>query len=211
MIGIHIRFEGRLTRDPELKYSNNEGTPFATVGVAVNHRQEPGKEREVTFMDVVLFRQNAEFAEAYARKGNRVYIEGIYKFETYERRDRSQGFSHRVTCQEFILCESAGAKDGDPEAEYVQEETGGSGPNSSGTSEDFGDEIDDLDGDENVELDPAPAPARETARARPPRDNSRDTNRDTQSDTRRAPRSENRPENRPASTPPPSRSRPQGR
>ncbi|MEJ5296961.1 MAG: single-stranded DNA-binding protein [Armatimonadota bacterium] len=67
---------GRLTRDPELRYTP-QGTPVAGFGLAVDRpRSGRDAERQTDFIDIVCWRQSAEFAANYLTKGRLVAIEG---------------------------------------------------------------------------------------------------------------------------------------
>jgi single-strand DNA-binding protein len=67
---------GRLTRDPELRYTP-QGTPVATLGLAVERPgTDKGSGRQTDFIDAVCWRQPAEFAANYLSKGRLVAVEG---------------------------------------------------------------------------------------------------------------------------------------
>jgi len=67
---------GRLTRDPELKYTP-AGVPIATMGIAVDRftKDESGN-YEVDFFNVTAWRRTAEFAQNYLKKGRLVSVDG---------------------------------------------------------------------------------------------------------------------------------------
>ena len=71
---------GRMTRDPELKYTPS-GTAVTTFTLAVNRKFN---KEETDFIDVVAWRKTAEFAANYGRKGRLVMIEGRLQIRTYE-------------------------------------------------------------------------------------------------------------------------------
>ncbi|OYD07937.1 single-stranded DNA-binding protein [Paludifilum halophilum] len=80
---------GRLTRDPELRYTPN-GVAVTSFNLAVNRRftNQQG-EREADFIDIVAWRQLAETVANYMKKGRQVAVEGrlqIRKFENQEGR-----------------------------------------------------------------------------------------------------------------------------
>ncbi len=76
---------GNLTRDVELKYTQNQ-MAIAKLGLAVNDRVKKNNEwvDEPTFVDVTLFGRTAEIANQYLSKGSSVLIEGRLKYETWE-------------------------------------------------------------------------------------------------------------------------------
>ncbi len=74
---------GRLTRDPELKYTPS-GTAVATFTLAVNRKFN---EVETYFIDVVVWRQSAEFVSNYGTKGRLAMVEGRLQIRTYETKE----------------------------------------------------------------------------------------------------------------------------
>ncbi len=90
---------GRLTRDPELKYTPS-GVAVANFTVAVDRNQAPNAqgERETDFIRCVAFKQSAEFGANYLQKGRLVAVEGrlqIRKWQTQEGQPRE---SAEVLC-----------------------------------------------------------------------------------------------------------------
>ena len=78
---------GRMANDPELKYTPS-GVAVSTFRIAVN-RPFPNKEgqREADFLDVVAWRQQAEFAANYLGKGRLVLVEGRIQVRSYDAQD----------------------------------------------------------------------------------------------------------------------------
>ena len=77
---------GRLTRDPQLKYTSN-GTPVADLSLAINRfwsGQDGKRNEETTFVDVTLWSRQAELAAEYLSKGREVFIEGRLKFDQWD-------------------------------------------------------------------------------------------------------------------------------
>lgn len=68
----HIAIQGRLTRDPELRYTPNN-IPVATFCVAVDRDYDRQK---TDFINVVAWRQTAEFVDKYFRKGQLIVVSG---------------------------------------------------------------------------------------------------------------------------------------
>lgn len=72
----HIVVMGRLTRDPELRYTGSN-IPVASLTVAVDRDRAPeGQERETDFIDCVVWRQTAEFVSKYFNKGSMIVVSG---------------------------------------------------------------------------------------------------------------------------------------
>jgi len=78
---------GRLCTDPELKYTPS-GIPVVHVRIAVNRSfTNAGGEREADFIDVVAWRQNAEFINSYLNKGRLVLVEGRLQVRQWQTPD----------------------------------------------------------------------------------------------------------------------------
>ena len=101
MNGAQISFFGRLTRDPEMRYGKDNGTPYATVGIANNYRQRADQEPETTFFEVTLWGHHAQNCVGHCKKGDEIFVQGAYTFREYTRRDGRPGYSHQVNAQQF--------------------------------------------------------------------------------------------------------------
>lgn len=78
---------GRLTKDPELKYSQS-GVAVANFTLAVDRSfKNADGEKEVDFIPVVVFKKQAENCANYLGKGRLVAIEGRIQVRTYEAKD----------------------------------------------------------------------------------------------------------------------------
>ena len=102
MNGPYITFFGRFVRDPELRHTQNENTPYLNMTVAVNTVGRNGEEEETLFIDVTLWRQHAVTAADKCQKGQMVYISGRYSQRTYTHRDGSPGISPQVNARDFM-------------------------------------------------------------------------------------------------------------
>lgn len=75
---------GRLTRDPELRYTGSN-TPVATFSLAVNRNfSNQNGEREADFINIVVWRKQAENVKNYLSQGSQVAIEGRLQTRTYD-------------------------------------------------------------------------------------------------------------------------------
>jgi single-strand DNA-binding protein len=90
---------GRLANDPELKYTPS-GVALSSFRVAVNRPMAPNSqgEREADFIDVVAWRQNAEFAANYLSKGRLVAVEGRLQVRSWVQDDGSRRKWTEVVC-----------------------------------------------------------------------------------------------------------------
>lgn len=75
---------GRLTRDPELRYTGNN-TAVATFSIAVNRTfQNQQGEREADFINIVVWRKQAENVKNYLTQGSQVAIDGRIQTRSYD-------------------------------------------------------------------------------------------------------------------------------
>lgn len=81
----HVVLMGRLTRDPELRHTQS-GVPVVTFSIAVNRRfaAREGEQRQVDFIDVVAWRQSAEFVQRYFAKGQMCAVQGRLQIREWE-------------------------------------------------------------------------------------------------------------------------------
>lgn len=73
---------GRLTADPELRYTPNN-TPVTSFSIAVNRAYKSGEEPQTDFINIVAWRQRAEFITKYFSKGSLIGIEGSIQTRKY--------------------------------------------------------------------------------------------------------------------------------
>ena len=103
---------GRLTRDPEVRYSQAaEPLAVARYALAVNRRFKRQGEPEADFINCVAFGKAGEFAEKYFKKGQQVAIIGRIQTRTW---DDDQGQKHYVT---EVVAEEAYFAEGRRDAE----------------------------------------------------------------------------------------------
>jgi single-strand DNA-binding protein len=78
---------GNLTRDPELRFTNN-GIPVCQFGLAVNRVRS--KSEEVDFFDITAWRELGETIANYKKKGDPILVEGKLQYRTWEAQDGSK-------------------------------------------------------------------------------------------------------------------------
>ena len=107
---------GRLTRDPEVRYSTGDnGTAVARYTLAVDRRfRRNDGEQSADFIGCVAFGRSAEFAERYFRQGMKVVITGRIQTGSYTNRDGQRVYTTDVVVedQEFAESKAAGAQTG---------------------------------------------------------------------------------------------------
>ena len=74
---------GRLTADPELK-TTPSGKSVTSFAIAVNRNYKAGEEQQTDFINIVAWRQTAEFIARYFKKGSLIGIEGAIQTRRYQ-------------------------------------------------------------------------------------------------------------------------------
>ena len=86
---------GRLTRDPEVRYTQTNNTVVASFSLAVNRRfVRQGEERQADFINIVAWSKLGEFCSKYFKKGQQVAVTGRLQTRTW---DDDQGQKHYIT------------------------------------------------------------------------------------------------------------------
>lgn len=101
---------GRLTRDPEIRYtSNNIAATNFTLAVNRNYQNQNGV-READFINIVMWRKQAETAKKYLSKGSLIAIEGRIQTRNYDGADGKKVYVTEVLADSFEFLESKGQK-----------------------------------------------------------------------------------------------------
>ena len=107
---------GRLTRDPEVRYSQGDRTmAIARYTLAVDRRgrkNQNGNEQQADFINCIAFDKAGEFAEKYFRQGQRVLIAGRIQTGSYTNRDGQKVYTTDVIVDEQEFADSKGGQNG---------------------------------------------------------------------------------------------------
>ena len=114
----HITIMGRLVADPELRTTPG-GVTVATVRLAVDRdfKNKQTGERETDFINVVAWRQTAEFVSRYFAKGRMAVVEGRLQIRPYTDRDGNKRTAAEVVAENFYFGDSR--RDGDGGGSYA--------------------------------------------------------------------------------------------
>ena len=104
---------GRLTRDPEVRYSQGDAsTAIARFSLAVDRRfRRDGEEQTADFINCVAFGRTAEFMERYARKGTKFVVEGRIQTGSYTNKDGQRVYTTDVVVENIEFAESKASGD----------------------------------------------------------------------------------------------------
>ena len=99
---------GRLTRDPEVRYSQGaEQMAIARYTLAVDRRvRSDSNEQSADFIRCIAFRQKAEFAEKYLQQGTKIVVVGHIQTGSYTNRDGQKVYTTDVVIDEQEFAES---------------------------------------------------------------------------------------------------------
>lgn len=102
---------GRLTRDPDIRYTQGEqATAVARYTLAVDRRfRRDGDAQTADFIGCVAFGRQAEFAERYLRKGIKIAITGRIQTGSYTNKDGQRVYTTDVVVEEQEFAESKAA------------------------------------------------------------------------------------------------------
>ena len=105
---------GRLTRDPEVRYSQGENsTAIARFTLAVDRRfKRAGETQDADFIGCVAFGKQAEFVEKYFRQGMKMVLSGRIQTGSYTNKDGVKVYTTDVIAEEIEFAESKGNNGG---------------------------------------------------------------------------------------------------
>ncbi len=102
----NVSLIGRLTADPELRHTQS-GIANVRFSIAVDRQfSKPGEERQADFINIVAWRQTAEFICRYFSKGQRIAVTGRIQTGSYTAQDGSKRYTFDVVADNVEFCES---------------------------------------------------------------------------------------------------------
>ncbi len=103
---------GRLTRDPEVRYSSgSNSTCVAKYSLAVDRKYQRDGEPTADFIPCVAFSKQAEFAEKYLKQGKKIVVTGRIQTGSYTNRDGMKVYTTDVIVEDQEFVESKAAED----------------------------------------------------------------------------------------------------
>ena len=104
---------GRLTRDPDVRYSAGENAlAIARYTLAVDRRFNRNGEASADFINCVVFGRGAEFAEKYLRQGVKIAVTGRIQTGSYTNREGQKVYTTEVVVDDQEFAESKAASEG---------------------------------------------------------------------------------------------------
>lgn len=103
----NVSLTGRLTRDPELKYTNGSNTPVLPFILAVNRNfKNKQGDVEADFISCVAWGKNAENISKFFQKGSLIGLEGRIQTRTYDDKDGKRVYLTEVNVSQFSFLEA---------------------------------------------------------------------------------------------------------
>ena len=97
---------GRLTIDPELRYTPTN-TPVTSFGIAINRRfTKPGEQPVTDFLDIVCWRQQAEFVCKYFKKGQQICIIGAVQTSNWQDKEGNNRKRTEIVAEDVQFVDS---------------------------------------------------------------------------------------------------------
>ena len=97
---------GRLTRDPEVRYTQGENSiAIARYSLAVDRKIKNDGEVDADFINCIAFGRAGEFAEKYLHKGTKIAVAGRIQTGSYTNRDGIKVYTTDVVIEEQEFCE----------------------------------------------------------------------------------------------------------
>lgn len=127
---------GRLTRDPEVRYTQNTNALVASFSIAVNRRfVRQGEERQADFFNVVAWSKTGEFCSKYFKKGQQVGVIGRLQTRTWDDQNGTKHYITEVVAEEAYFADSK--RDGEAGGDSFENVFGATMPGGMGDTSDF--------------------------------------------------------------------------
>ena len=114
---------GRLTRDPEVRYSSGENNmAIARYTLAVDRRgrrSNNNEEQTADFINCVAFGKSGEFAEKYLKKGTKIAVSGRIQTGSYTNKEGQKVYTTEVVIEDQEFCESKNASGSGEQTGYA--------------------------------------------------------------------------------------------
>jgi single-strand DNA-binding protein len=116
---------GRLTRDPEVRYTQGNNTAVCSFSLAVNRRFKQEGQPDADFINVVAWAKTAEFVGKYFAKGQQVAVVGKIQTRNYDDKDGKKVSVTEVVAEEVYFADSKKEQSATTSAGFMQVEEEG--------------------------------------------------------------------------------------
>lgn len=105
---------GRLTRDPEVRYSQGEkASAIARFSLAIDRKYKQEGQPSADFISCLALGKNGEFAEKYLHKGIKIVVIGSWQTGSYTNRDGNKVYTNECLVENFEFAESKSSAESD--------------------------------------------------------------------------------------------------
>lgn len=101
-----VELLGRLTKDPEIRYTQTNNTMVASFTLAVNRRFVKEGEQQADFINCVAWKGTAEFVSKYFKKGQQVAVAGRIQTRNWEDDNGQKRYATEVVAEEVYFADS---------------------------------------------------------------------------------------------------------
>ena len=96
---------GRLTRDPEVRYTQS-GKAYASFTLAIDRRRSGDGNQQADFISCVAWEKTAEVISQYCTKGKKIAVEGRIQTRSYDAKDGTKRYVTEIVVQSMEFCDS---------------------------------------------------------------------------------------------------------
>ncbi len=115
---------GRLTRDPETRYSQGEKqTAISRFSLAVDRRIKRDGQPDADFFNCTAFGKSGEFVEKYLKKGTKVLVEGSVQNNNYTDKDGVKHYDYVIVVETIEFAESKGSNGSNAGSQNTQNQS----------------------------------------------------------------------------------------
>lgn len=111
---------GRLTKDPEVRYTSETQMAVASFTIAIDRMARKGAERQADFPRIVVFGKQAENCEKYLAKGRKVAIEGRIQTSSYQNKNGDTVYTTGVVASRVEFLEWGDRTQGEAQDDETQ-------------------------------------------------------------------------------------------
>lgn len=117
-----VSIMGRLTRDPDLRYTmSNVAVASLSVAVDRDHSNKEDGSRETDFLDVIAWRSTAEFAAKHLAKGRMIAVDGRLQARNWEDKNGNKRKSVEIIADRIYFADSKRTEESGAPAAYSQQ------------------------------------------------------------------------------------------
>ena len=136
-----VTLVGRLTKDPELKFTPGTGTAVTSFTVAVNRKYKKEGQPDADFINVVVWGKTAEATANYMSKGRQIGISGRIETRNYDAKDGTKRYVTEVIAEDVEFLGSKQSNDGEESYNSKPQNSGGDYNNSNRQQPEYGNDV----------------------------------------------------------------------